>query len=450
MARLRKRILTVFAVAALSMAGCSAASSSGDADWASTDPHDASGEVTVWAWGDNQDIADGIAARFMEVYPDIDLTFRVVAYSDYVKTLSAALASGKGPDAYNLGPDMVPQFGPLSEDLGPLAESVLGEDWRDQLVPSMVEEVSIGDKLVGGPGQANGAGTVIVNQRLLDELGLEWPSDVTSIDDLAGFCDQVRAGGKGCIGIGAKDEWVSQDVLQAIANSIEPGVYAKAVAGETPWTDPTLVEAFDLWQRLFTDGIVQDGALAMPMYPDVDQAWQRGEYVAQAMGTWIAMNFVTDNTMQYQSGAGVSDPTPLESTVEPFPAVGGGDVHVFASVAWGTAINQNSANKAAAAAWVNWYSLDREGEQKHAADTLVGTPALRGVEIEPAGLAHPDLVQPSIDYLTEELGAVTEKRSILYPELVTALGLALQQSASGTDSEQVTEQLEAASAAVQR
>lgn len=421
-----------------------------DASWATSDPHKVKGDVVAWAWGDNQDIADSIAARFMEEYPNINLTLRLVPLPDYVTKLSAALASGKGPDAYNLGADMIPQFGPLSADLKPLFETVLGEDYQSKLVPAMLDEVTYKDRIVGGPGNITGAGTVIVNQRLLKSLDLEWPTDITSIQQLANFCAQVKAKGKGCIGIGAKDEWVSQDVLQALSNSIEPGVFRAAVEGEKDWTDPVIVEAFDLWQQLFSMGIAQDGALGMAMYPDVDQAFERGDFVAEAMGTWIAQNFTTTNSIAYQKGAGVEDPKPLETTVERFPGIGGNPVDVFASVAWGTAINANSENKAAAAAWVNWYSLDKNGEPKHAADTLVGPSSLLGVKVEPTDLAFPDLAQPSIDFLSQEMADVTELRSIIYPKMVTALGLALQQSAAGEDSENVTEELQGASAAVDR
>ncbi|MFF5261768.1 ABC transporter substrate-binding protein [Actinomadura viridis] len=451
--RTRGTVLSSLALVTALVAGAcggGGSPSSKDTVWASADPHKASGKVVAWAWGDNQEIADGIAARFMKVYPNIEMKFQVVALPEYVKKLSAALASGEGPDVYNLGIEMIPQFGPLSEDLTPLYESVLGKDWESKMIPAMVEEGTYKGRRVGAPGNITGAGTVIVNQGLLKSLGLTWPAGITSIDDLAGFCAQVRAKGKGCLGIGAKDEWVSQDVLQALANSVKPGVFREAVEGKTPWTDPALVKAFDLWQQLFDKRIVQDGALAMAMYPDTDQAFQQGKYVASAMGTWIAQNFTVENSITYQKGAGVKNPKPLQTTVERFPGIGGKPVDVFASAAWGTAINASGKNKAAAAAWVNWYALDTQGEPKRAADTLVGPASIHGVKAEPKGLAYPDLVAPSIAYLSEQMADVKEVRAVTYPKLITALGLALQQSASGTGSKSVTQQLQAASAAVDR
>lgn len=448
--RFRMHAALAAAVVLLISACGGTSSDSGDAEWAASDPTKVSGKVVAWAWGSNQEIADEIAGRFMKVYPNVELDFQVTQYPDYVEKLSAALASGKGPDAYNLGADMIPQFGPLSEDLAPLAAAILGENWRDQMVSKMVDEGTYKDRFVGAPGNITGAGTVIVNQDLLETLGLEWPADVSSIEELANFCAKVRAKGKGCIGVGAKDQWVSQDVLQSIANSIKPGVFRSAVEGKTSWTDPVLVQAFDLWQQLFKKGVAQDGALGMTMYTDTDTKFLQGEYVAQAMGTWIAQNFTTDFNMTVQKGAGVKDPKPQKTTVERFPGIGGKPVDVFASIAWGTAINAKSKNKEAAAAWVNWYAFDKKGEPKHAADTLVGPSSLLGVKVEPTGLAYPDLSGPSIDFLSDQMAAVKENRSVLYPKLVTALGLAAEQSASGTSSAKVTEDLQAASEAVDR
>ncbi|MFC7584523.1 ABC transporter substrate-binding protein [Nonomuraea antimicrobica] len=433
------------------LSGCAGGASTTDSpDWAAVAPQNASGKVTVWAWSDDQATVDAIASRFMQRYPKIQVTFKAIPYKDYTNALSAGLASGKGPDVFIVEPRSIVRFAPLSEDVTPLLQSVLGKEWQNRLVMSQVDELKVKDgRIVGLPNQANGAGTVLLNQGLLDQLGLSWPGDVKSIDELAEFCGQVKAKGKSCIGVG-QDEWVLQDVYQAIANSIRPGVFTSAVQGKTPWTDPVLVKAFDLFQALFTRGVVQEGALGMPMYTDVDYAWQRGEIVAMAVGNWSAMNLLEPNSVRFQKSAGVKDPKPLRAQLLPFPAIGGNPVHVFATGYGGTAINVASKNKAAAAAWANWYSLDPEGRQKEAGNDLIGIPALKGVKIEPQGIAYPELGRPSIEFLEEEFANATDPRGVEYPELLTALETAFQQSASGTGSQQVTEELENASRSIAR
>jgi len=442
-------------VGALLLAGCSAGANANapgpsGSSWATSNPANAKGSITFWAWGDNQDVANTEVAAFNKTYPNVKVNFRVITYSDYAKSLSAALASGKGPDVYNLEPLMASQFGPLSEDLTPLIAHVVGKNWKDTVSKPAVAEMTNSGKLVGAPNSLTGGGTIIVNTGLLEALGLKWPTNITSVDGLSAFCKQVLAKGKGCIGIGAKDEWVSQDVFQSIADSIKPGVYSDAVAGKVSWTDQTLVRALDIWKSLFTDGVFQAGALGMPMYPDTDAMWQKGDVVASALGTWSAMNFVKDSSIQNQTGAGVSKPTAIKSFVTSFPAVGGNEVKIFASVGSGTALNQTSKNKEAAAAWINWYSISPSGQQKDSADTLVGIPPIPNVKIEPKGLAYPDFANPSIEFISKGVAAASETRSIPYPDLVTALGNALQKMASGSDSKTVAKQLDKDSKAVSR
>jgi raffinose/stachyose/melibiose transport system substrate-binding protein len=444
-------LLAIALAGAVAVSACTGGKgSTGSTDWARVAPQKASGKITVWVWSDDQATVNGIAARFMKRYPKIQVTIKAFPYTNYTNALSAGIASGKGPDVFIVEPRSIAQFAPLSEDVTPLLESVLGKDWRNDLFTSQVDELKVKDgRIVGLPNQANGAGTVLVNQGLLDELGLSWPSDVKSIDELAGFCAKVKAKGKDCIGIG-QDEWVLQDALQAIANSIKPGVFTAAVQGKTPWTDPVLVKAFDLFQALFTKGIVQQGALGMAMYTDVDYRWQRGKIVAMTVGNWSAMNLLTPNSVQFQKSAGVKNPKPIRAELLPFPGIGGNPVHIFASGYGGTAINVASKNKAAAAAWANWYSLDPQGRQKEAANDLIGMPALKGVRIQPQNIAHPEPALRSIKFLEREFANATDPRGVPYPDLLTALGTAFQKSASGTASTKVTEDLEKVSRSITR
>jgi raffinose/stachyose/melibiose transport system substrate-binding protein len=457
----RTRAYTPFAAAmglglavALSITGCtgSGGGATASADWASVDPTTVKGTVTHWEWGDSQDVANQKVKAFNKIYPNVKVNIKAFTYGDYTTALSAALASGSGPDTYDLEPGaMAKQFGPLSEDLTPLLSHVLGSDWRSKESSTAISEMTIDGRLVGAPNAATGAGTIMVNQGLLDQLGLKLPADATNLADLESFCSSVKAKGKQCITIGGKDEWVSQDAFQAIADSIKPGEFTKAIQGKAKWTDPTFVKAFDIWGTMFTDGVFQPGALAAAQYPDAVNAWFRGDAVATVVGTWGATDFVGETNVKNQQGAGVTGtPEPMKTVIARFPGVGGKAVSVFSSVGSGTAINQNSKNKDAAAVWLNWWSLDAKGAQKDSADSLVGIPALKGVTPDVKGLAYPALVKPSLKFISDEMASSTEPRAIPYPDLVTALGNAFQQSASGTGSKSVVEQLESASASITR
>ena len=249
--------------------------------------------------------------------------------------------------------------------------------------------------------------------------------------------------------MGAKDGWVSQDVFQAIASSVAPGKFWAAIEGGD-WTDASLVEALDIWKEMFTNGVFQDGALGMNLYTDAWYAWLQGKAVATPVGYWGATDFVAATNITNQGSAGVSDPTPLENILVPFPSLGSSPTTLAASISSGTAINASSENKAAAAVWTHWFSIDPNGYQKISAKSLAGLPSVKGVEIEPEGLAYPELVAEPLEKLVAAGLASTEPRAIPYPELVTALTTALQSSATGVDSAEVLKTLQAASDAIDR
>jgi len=434
----------------LALTSCASAPASDSSDeWWLEDPAEVSGTITFWNWGDSADVADAAIEAFNKVYPNIDVEAKTVSYKDYVASLSAALASGEGPDTFHVEPAMAIQFADLLEDVTPLYEARLGDDWRDIVAPSAVSELTTDDRLLGAPNGISAAGTLQLNIGLLNELGLEFPSGSITPEEFAQFCGEVTAAGAECISMGAKDGWVSQDIYQAIASSVAPDAFWDAVEGGQ-WTDPGLVEALDLWQDMFGNGVFQEGALGMNLYTDAWYTWLRGGAVAAPVGYWGATDFVSATNITNQQSAGVSDPTPLETILVPFPSLGDNETMLAASVSSGTAINATSSNKAAAAAWTYWFSIDPAGYQKLSAQTLAGIPSVKGVEIAPEGLAYPELVEQPLAELIEAGLTTTQPRAIPYPELITALTTALQSSATGVPSAEVLATLQAVSDGIDR
>lgn len=419
------------------------------ADWWSADPATVSGTVSFWNWGDTSDVANEAIAEFNKVYPNITVQAKTVSYKDYVASLSAALASGEGPDAFHVEPAMAVQFADLLEDITPLYTAQVGADWQDKVPSAAVAELSVGDRLLGAPNGISAAGTLQLNVGLLDELGLTFPEGSITPDEFAEFCATVTAKGVECISMGGKEGWVAQDVFQAIASSVAPGKFWAAVEGGD-WTDPGLVETMDIWQDMFSNGVFQDGALGMNLYTDAWYSWLQGKAVATPVGYWGATDFIADTNITNQGSAGVSDPTPLENILVPFPSLGDSPTTLAASVSSGMAISQDSENKDAAAVWTNWFSLDPDGYQKLSAQSLAGLPSVEGVEITPEGLAYPELVKEPLDNIIEMGLNAPESRAITYPELVTALTTALQSSATGVDSAEVLKTLQTTSDAIQR
>ena len=65
---------------------------------------------------------------------------------------------------------------------------------------------------------------------------------------------------------GGKDNWQNYDMFITIMATINKDLCNGIFALENEWTESDVVKAFDYYQKLFTDGIVQDGALSTTLY----------------------------------------------------------------------------------------------------------------------------------------------------------------------------------------
>ena len=107
----------------------------------------------------------------------------------------------------------------------------------------------------------------------------------------------LRENGQFPLGIGARDAWINIDTWMSIANDVNPEKLYSALEGETPFTDPDMVEAFRIWQSLFTEGIVQDGALGVSVYNDMSDLFEReGSIPLYLNGSWTAGCYLSGDT----------------------------------------------------------------------------------------------------------------------------------------------------------
>lgn len=421
------------------VSGCAGPGAEGQGETApspaNSEDRAASGSIQFWGWKGVDEINSQIEA-FNQVYPDISVEYKFIDFSDYVASLRTGLAAGAdGPDVFLLQPGAITsEFGAVGADLEYLVEEALGADWQSQLSEGAISAFTVEGKLKAIAGGAGGAGTLLVNKTLLESLGLAVPTTSTTLTEWLEMCAVIKAAGTTCFAHGAKDSWVNLDVFRSTANSVSPGTYAQAVAGEVSWEDPRIVEALELWQSFFSNGLMQSGALAAAQYPDVALSYVTQEAAMVAMGTWESAGFIEEVNLAQQSGSGVTDPTPFVSVLTGFPDVAekGNAVGIFADPDTGMALNPNSDSVDAAELFIIWSTLDTSGGAKISADLLAQIPVLAGVTGEPAGLVDSAAQGASISLITEGVVQSAEGRNIPYAELVTAIGDALQAVAAGT------------------
>ncbi|MDU7705726.1 MAG: extracellular solute-binding protein [Clostridium sp.] len=256
------RVMAVFTGLALTVTGCGSQEKT---------PEKESGEeqvtITYESFSPTQETMDRILESFKEAHPEIHVEVKLHANaSEYMTSVQTAFASGEGPDVFQFdGPTALGQLNSQMEPLNDYCEKEWGDNWNADFSESAITDNSIDGSVYGLPQPTNPAGTMWYNKTLLDSLGLEVP---TNYEELKKTADTLRENGKQPLLIGAKDSWVVIDTFQTILNDFAGDKQYKAYNKELSFTDPDIVSAFKMWQKLFDDGIFQDSAFSMTEYMD--------------------------------------------------------------------------------------------------------------------------------------------------------------------------------------
>ena len=256
-----------------------------------------SGSIDWWGWTPEIGVGEQYIELFNEEFPDIEVNYKQVATADYDSVIRPALASNVGPDVFNMAPGggigSIQVYEGSAIDLTPAITEALGDDWSSQIAElGPLGLTTEAGKLAALPIGSVFAGPVWINPTIFAEHGLTPP---TTYEEWIDVCAKFAAEDQICFELGAGDAGFNQDLLHAIANSIEPGIWSKAVAGDAEWTDPALVQAMTIFEEMFHNGIIQEGAQGMQQYPDVNNDFLSGKTAMVMMGTWY---------MQYSTMAG--------------------------------------------------------------------------------------------------------------------------------------------------
>jgi raffinose/stachyose/melibiose transport system substrate-binding protein len=396
-----------------------------------------SGTINWWGWTPT-DTAEATAeiAAFNKQYPHVTVNFKLVSITDWVAALRPALASGDGPDVFDMQPGAyVTEFNSYAENLAPVAQQALGSSWKSKVAPSGVTGLSYGAKLTALSVGSVYAGTLWVNENLFNKYKLTPPTTLaTWVQD----CKVFKAHGQGCFVQGDSQEGFDQDTLQSIANSVQPGLWTKASDGQAKWSSAGIVKALTIWKQLFSDGIMQSGALGFEQYPDANNAFLTGQYAMIMMGTWYMENVTSAGMTSAMSAAGVTKPKPFPILPVAFPNVAGAGnkSEMYGDSDFGLSVYTQSKNKPAAEAFVKWLTTSTAGQQA-VANQLDDLPALRSVQpnFNIIKLVKPATQLPAVRNLIKTVGSVNEPReSLLSSDVQNAILAAASSVATGSAS----------------
>ena len=432
--RRRRRMIPAISILSflvLLVAACGGGGASGGSGSAT------SADITWWGWTPSTQVAAQYIQAFNKVYPHIHVTYKMLTIAGYNAALRPALASTVGPDVFDVAPGAangsVETYAPDAVNLAPAIEKALGSGWQSKLSPIGVSSMMSGSKLTGVSVGAVYSGTVWINKNLFDQYHLSPPATLSQwVTD----CKTFKAHGVGCFVQGVGQTAFNEDTLQAISDNIQPGVWAKAIQGQVPWTSPVIVRALTIWKSLFSDGIMEKGALGVQQYPDANNDFVSGKYAMVMMGTWYMQYSTQSGLTSAISAAGVAKPQNFTMLPIAFPDVAGSGHTgaLYGDSDYGLAVNARSAHQAAATTFAVWLGTSTAGQQQ-VANALDDIASLKGVQPNWSNisLVSSGGQQPALSQLISNAVLSSEPRlATVSPNLQLAIGSATTTVASGS------------------
>ncbi len=411
-------------LAAVSLTACSGSSgSTGSAT---------SGTVNWYGWTPELATAKQYISAFEKKYPKIKVNYKQITIANYEATMRPALASSNGPDVFDIQPGAyVTEFGGFAEDLTPVVKKTLGASWKSKVAPIGVSGLMKGTKLDALSVGSTYAGMLWINQGLFTKYGITPP---TTLAQWASDCKAFQAHGQGCFVQGAAQEGFDQDTLQSIANSVQPGLWTSASKGKTAWNSAGIVQTLNIWKQMFSDGIMQKGAIGYQQYPDANNNFLTGKYAMVMMGTWYNQYATKTGLDAALSAAGVSGakPFPIKPLAFPDVAGKGNTSEMYGDSDYGLSVASKSKHRAAAETFVSWITSTQAG-QETVGNALDDIPALKGVTPDFSKISLVDPAQKTdLTGLIDKTGTVTEPReALLSTDVQNAILAAAQSVATG-------------------
>jgi multiple sugar transport system substrate-binding protein len=306
----------------------SAVTSGAPASGGSSPAADVSGDLTVWAMGNEGTKLTTLADAFMAKYPNVKVSVTPVDWGQAVTKLQTAIAGGTTPDVSQMGTDMMGQFGvnntfdPVPSDIDP--SSFFEGAWNTNVVDGAA---------VGVPWYVE-TRLLYYRKDIAEKAGIMSPP--ATWDDLKTMAKamQEKGGAKWGISLGTKN-W--QEYFPFLWSN---GGDVVDASGNPTLNSPQAVEALTFYDSFFTDGLTPK---SVPEGFDITPAFVKGDNPMFFSGPWH-LGLIKDAGGADFEGKWAIAPMPKKVSATSF--VGGSNMVVFSA----------SKNKPAAWAFVKFVS----------------------------------------------------------------------------------------------
>lgn len=376
-------------------------------------------------YSEDDDIEKAIEEEFEKTHPDIDVEIVLTRQEDHYNQLKVDFPAGTAPDVIGIAAGAtLEQFKTQLEPLEPYAAKEWGEEWQDKFTADAFTNIKMsGDEIYAFPSAMSVAGTIWYAGEQLSEGKVE--AMPKTWDELETAAKTLRDNGSIPLEFGGQDTWQNYDMFITLLGSLDKELCNEVFTLEEDWNQDTVVKAFEYYQKLYTDGIVQDGAATTPIYNEGYSLWKddNGEGVVPMIfnGSWDLGSLNSGNSF-YETYAA------REIGVSAFPSIEGKESVAITApdVSW--AISGSSEVKEAAWEFIRWMCEDM---QQSVVDGLGFFSVLK--ESPEMTTETTEAYQNAYNVIADiiEGGNTVGFREALYPEMGEALFDNLQLLATG-------------------
>ena len=232
---------------------------------------DVSGDLTVWAMGNEGALLSSMAELFMAEYPDVTVNITPIDWGQAVTRLQTAIGGGETPDVSQMGTDMMGQFvatGALEPVLDTFDQGTFFESaWNTNIVDE----------------QAYGVPWYVETRVLYYRTDIAEAAGITEApqtwDDLKAMATAMQAegGAEWGISLGTKNYQEYAPFLWSNGGQIMND------AGEFTLDSPEAVEALEFYDSFFEEGLAPT---EVPEGFDITPAFVRGSHPMFFSGPW--------------------------------------------------------------------------------------------------------------------------------------------------------------------
>ena len=359
---------------------------------------DLSGELTVWAMGNEGTLLSKLGDEFMKQNPNVKVSVTPVDWGQAVAKLQTAIAGNTTPDVSQMGTDMMGQFGatgafePVPADINPSA--YFESAWNTNIVD----------------GAASGVPWYVETRLLYYRKDIAEKAGITSPpatwDDLKIMAKAMKekGGAKWGISLGTKN-W--QEYFPFLWSN---GGDVVDASGKPTLNSPEAVEALTFYDSFFKEDLTPK---SVPEGFDITPAFVTGDHPMFFSGPWHLGLIKTAGGAGFEAKWAIA-PMPKKASGTSF--LGGSNVVVF----------KNSKNKDAAWAFVKFLSDPKTQALWYT--TATDLPAVQAGWDDPAVKSDPNVAM-----FGEQLkDTKAQPVSATWSELSSAINDTLEKMTSGS------------------